>query len=62
MNYKPNLFLTSNVFLEISKNEKISPEIRNQIKELWEKLNDISNLKIFGIIHHWTTSAELIEF
>ncbi len=47
MDYKPNLFLTSNVFLEISKNEKISPEIRNQIKELWEKLNDISNLKIF---------------
>jgi len=44
---KPNVYLTSNVFLEISNNEKISKNIRNTIKKLWDKLSTISNLNYF---------------
>ena len=50
MTFKPNVFLTSNVFsaLEIGSNENISVNVRNGIKKLWQELDQISVLKIFN--------------
>jgi len=48
MNYKPNVFLTSNVFREIGDNKMINRDIRKKIKILWEKLNNVSNLKVYN--------------
>jgi lactate dehydrogenase-like 2-hydroxyacid dehydrogenase len=50
MTYKPKVYLTSNVFsaLEIGSNETISENIRKNIKDLWQKLELISELKIFN--------------
>ncbi|KKM84013.1 hypothetical protein LCGC14_1303490 [marine sediment metagenome] len=50
MHHKPKVYLTSNVFSEeeIGSNEKISEYIRESIKFLWQKLNLISELKIFN--------------
>lgn len=47
--YRPKVYFTSNVFSEkeIGSNRKISKEIRKTIKELWEELIKISELKIF---------------
>ncbi len=49
MTNKVKVFLTSNVFSpkEIGSNEKISKEIREKIESLWEKLNQISTLKVY---------------
>ncbi len=50
MYHKPKVYLTSNVFSEekIGSNEKISEQVRRSIKNLWQKLNLISELKIFN--------------
>lgn len=50
MVYKPKVFLTSNVFSEkeIGSNEKISQELRNDIKDLWQELDKLSELKVFN--------------
>jgi len=50
MAYKPKVFLTSNVFSEkeIGSNEKISQELRNGIKDLWQELDKLSELKVFN--------------
>lgn len=50
MAYKPKVFLTSNVFSakEIGSNEKIFKEIRNDIKDLWQELDKLSELKVFN--------------
>lgn len=50
MAYKPKVFLTSNVFSEkeIGSNEKISQELRNDIKDLWQELDKLSELKVFN--------------
>jgi len=50
MAYKPKLYLTSNVFSEkeIGSNEKISQELRNDIKDLWQELDKLSELKVFN--------------
>ncbi|MFW9823059.1 MAG: 2-hydroxyacid dehydrogenase [Candidatus Thorarchaeota archaeon] len=50
MVFKPKVYLTSNVFsdLEIGSNEIISENIREEIKFLWQKLNEISELKVFN--------------
>ncbi|MFX1278133.1 MAG: 2-hydroxyacid dehydrogenase [Promethearchaeota archaeon] len=47
--YRAKVYFTSNVFSEkeIGSNKKISKEIRKTIKELWEELTKISELKIF---------------
>jgi glyoxylate reductase len=49
MTDKPKVYLTSNVFSaeEIGSNEKISEKIRIDIRKLWQKLENISILKIF---------------
>lgn len=49
MSYKPNVYLTSNVFTpeEIGSNEKISQDVRDKIKSIWKKLNSLSTLKYF---------------
>ncbi len=50
MAYKPKVFLTSNVFSEkeIGSNEKISQELRKYIKDLWQELDKLSELKVFN--------------
>jgi glyoxylate reductase len=50
MTYKPKVFLTSNVFsaMEIGSNEAISANIRNNIKKLWQELEQISNLRVYN--------------
>jgi lactate dehydrogenase-like 2-hydroxyacid dehydrogenase len=50
MPYKPKVYLTSNVFSEeeIGSNEKISKELRKNIKNLWQELEEISDLKVFN--------------
>ena len=50
MAYKPKIFFTSNVFTdkEIGSNEKISLELRNEIKKLWLSLEKIASIKIFN--------------
>jgi lactate dehydrogenase-like 2-hydroxyacid dehydrogenase len=50
MTEKVKVFLTSNVFSpnEIGSNEKISKNIRDNIKNLWEKLNNLSTLKVYN--------------
>ena len=50
MAYKSKVFLTSNVFSakEIGSNEKIFKEIRNDIKDLWQELDKLSELKVFN--------------
>ncbi|MFW9878449.1 MAG: 2-hydroxyacid dehydrogenase [Candidatus Thorarchaeota archaeon] len=50
MIYKPKVLLASNVFSdkEIGSNEKISKELRNEIKYLWQELNKLSKLKVFN--------------
>lgn len=49
MTYKLKVYLTSNVFSskEIGSNEIISEKIRIKIKNLWEELKFISELKVF---------------
>ncbi|MGQ4872864.1 MAG: 2-hydroxyacid dehydrogenase [Promethearchaeia archaeon] len=47
MRDKPVVYLTSSVFLEISSNEKINPDIRDKIKVLWNKLEKISELHYY---------------
>jgi len=49
MGYKPKVYLTSNVFTnqEIGFNERISFPIKDKIKNLNTKLNEISILKHF---------------
>ncbi|MFX1446239.1 MAG: hypothetical protein ACFFHV_22810, partial [Promethearchaeota archaeon] len=49
MTYKPKIYFTSNVFTphELGSNEKISQEILNEIIDLWKRLNEISQSKIF---------------
>ena len=50
MAYKPKVYLTSNVFSEkeIGSNEKISQELRKYIKDLWQELDKLSELKVFN--------------
>ncbi len=50
MSYKPNIFFTSNVFSdkEIGSDEKISLDLRKEIKDLWDSLNQISNVEVFN--------------
>lgn len=47
---KPKVYFTSNVFSEkeIGSNKKISKNIREIIKKLWNELNQISEIKIFN--------------
>ncbi len=49
MSDKPKVFLTSNVFSsnEIGSNDKINQVIRNKIIKLWEKLESLSELKVY---------------
>lgn len=62
MGTKPNVYLTSNVFEQIAVNEKISQDIRDKIKKLWDHLNSISNLKVFdGRFPDKKVIAEVIE-
>jgi glyoxylate reductase len=48
--YKPKVYFTSNVFTEkeIGSNTLISEKIRITIKDLWQELNQIADLKIFN--------------
>jgi len=50
MAYLPKVYFTSKVFTieKIGSNEKINQNIRVAIKNLWQKLNDISETKIFN--------------
>ncbi len=50
MAYLPKVYFTSKVFTieKIGSNEKINQNIRIAIKNLWQKLNDISETKIFN--------------
>ena len=50
MTFTPKVYLTSNVFSaeEIGSNEKISENNRQTIRNLWDKLNKNSELKIFN--------------
>ncbi len=50
MTYKPKVFLTSNVFSdeEIGSNELISESIRKEIRNLWQELNQKSEVKVFS--------------
>ena len=50
MVYKPKVFLTSNVFsdMEIGSNEIISENIRKDIRNLWQELNQKSEVKVFN--------------
>ncbi|MFX0022407.1 MAG: NAD(P)-dependent oxidoreductase [Candidatus Hermodarchaeota archaeon] len=50
MTYKLNILFTSNVFTdkEIGSNGKISLYLRNEIKNLWNSLDKIANVKIFN--------------
>lgn len=50
MSFIPKVYLTSNVFSpeEIGSNEKISQSIKEKIRNLWQKLNTISELKVFN--------------
>jgi len=49
MNIKPKVYLTSNVFSpkEIGQNDKISYQIRREMKDLWNKLESKADLKVF---------------
>lgn len=49
MTYKPKVFFLSNVFTdkEIGSNEKVSENLRQTIKKLWQQLYTISEVKIF---------------
>ncbi len=50
MTYKPKVFLTSNVFsdMEIGSSETISENIRKDIRNLWQELNQKSEVKVFN--------------
>ena len=50
MAYLPKVYFTSKVFTieKIGSNEKINQNIRVAIKNLWQKLNDISEVEIFN--------------
>ncbi|MFX1469304.1 MAG: NAD(P)-dependent oxidoreductase [Promethearchaeota archaeon] len=50
MIHRPKVFFVSNVFSikEIGSNEKISENLRLTIKKLWQKLEKISEIKIFN--------------
>ncbi len=50
MAYLPKVYFTSKVFTieKIGSNEKINQNIRVAIKNLWQKLNEISETKIFN--------------
>jgi glyoxylate reductase len=50
MNFKSKVYLASSVFSpkNIGTNAKINLKYRNQLKVLWEKLEQISDLKIFN--------------
>ncbi|MFX1307750.1 MAG: 2-hydroxyacid dehydrogenase [Promethearchaeota archaeon] len=50
MTYFPKVFFASNVFSvqEIGSNEKISENFRLTIRKLWQKLEQIANIKIFN--------------
>ncbi|MHA1343210.1 MAG: 2-hydroxyacid dehydrogenase [Promethearchaeota archaeon] len=47
MNIKPIVYLTSNVFKEITANDKINVSIRNSIKNLWNALEKDTTLYFF---------------
>ncbi len=49
MRFKPKVYFTSNVFTpqEIGSNEKINPNIREKIKNLWNNLETVANVKVF---------------
>jgi len=50
MSLRPKVFLASNVFSpkELGSNEKIDLQTRERLKNLWDKLNSISDLKTFN--------------
>ncbi len=50
MAYLPKVYFTSKVFTveKIGSNEKISKNIRDVIKNLWQKLNEVAEFKIFN--------------
>lgn len=50
MSLKPKVFLASNVFSpeELGSNEKIDLQTRARLKNLWDKLNSISDLRTFN--------------
>jgi lactate dehydrogenase-like 2-hydroxyacid dehydrogenase len=50
MPYKPKVYLTSNVFTveQIGTNGAISENIRDEIKQLWQDLTNISEVKVFN--------------
>jgi D-3-phosphoglycerate dehydrogenase len=49
MTYKPKVFFVSNVFSdkELGSNEKVSENLRQTIKNLWQRLYNISEINIF---------------
>ena len=59
MSLRPKVFLASNVFSpkELGSNEKIDLQTRERLKNLWDKLNSISDLKTF--IGRFPTQEEL---
>ena len=50
MTYKPKVYFTSNVFSakEVGSNEQISEKYRNTIENLWDNLEQISQVKLFN--------------
>lgn len=50
MPYKPKVYFTSNVFTveQIGNNGAISENIRDEIKQLWQDLTNISEVKVFN--------------
>ncbi|MHA2398827.1 MAG: 2-hydroxyacid dehydrogenase [Promethearchaeota archaeon] len=50
MPYKPKVYFTSNVFTveQIGTNGAISENIRDEIKQLWQDLTNISEVKVFN--------------
>ncbi|MFX1418403.1 MAG: 2-hydroxyacid dehydrogenase [Promethearchaeota archaeon] len=50
MTYRPRIYFISNVFSdkEIGSNEKVSEFLRNIIKNLWQQIDKISDVKIFN--------------
>jgi len=59
MTYRPKIYFTSNVFTpeELGSNEKISQNIRSEIKFLWIRLNEISESKVYK--GRFPTEAEI---
>ncbi|MFX0042244.1 MAG: 2-hydroxyacid dehydrogenase [Candidatus Hodarchaeota archaeon] len=61
MAYKPKTYLTSSVFSveNIGSNEKVSKKVRDSIASLWQRLNEISDVKVFD--GRFPTKEQILE-